>query len=189
MIAKKIKKWKDVSPKDVTSKPNWEEGWRLEHSNVVKAHNLWGEGKIEIDKERLPEMEREIVATITEIEEKYERLRGFETLSGEDEEVRRTLVGIRDKLDALKTRLLYIPYLLFEMTPPEMVKEVGELVKNGADGVKQINTECNNGKTWINFTLALSPNLTSPSTIRGVNQISGLHNLIPKLRFLRMIYE
>ena len=73
---------------------NWEEGWRLEHSNVVKVHNLWGEAKIEIEKKRLPEMEREIVATITEIEERYERLRGFETLSGEDEEVRRTLVGI-----------------------------------------------------------------------------------------------
>ena len=89
----------------------------------------------------------------------------------------------------LKTRLLSLPYLIFEMTPPEMVKEVGELVKNGADGVKQINTECNNGKTWINFTLALRPNLTSPSTIRGLNQISGLDNHIPKLRFLRMIYE
>ena len=73
---------------------NWEEGWRLEHSNVVKVHNLWGEAKIEIDEKRLPEMEREIVATITEIEERYERLRGFETLSGEDEDVRRTLVGI-----------------------------------------------------------------------------------------------
>jgi len=65
-------------------------------------------------------------------------LRGFERLRGEDEEVRRTLVGIRDKLGDLQTRLLYIPYLLFEMTPPEMVKEVGELVKNGADRVKQI---------------------------------------------------
>ncbi len=150
---------------------------------------MWGEGKIEIDKERLPEMEREIVATIMEIEERYERLREFERLSVEDEEVRRTLVGIRDKLGDLKTRLLSLPYLIFEMTPPEMVKEVGELVKNGADGVKQINTECNNGKTWINFTLALRPNLTSPSTIRGLNQISGLDNHIPKLHFLRMIYE
>jgi len=58
----------------------------------VKADNLWGEGKIEIDKERLPEMEREIVATIMEIEERYERLREFERLIVEDEEVRRTLM-------------------------------------------------------------------------------------------------
>ena len=43
-----IKKWKDVSPEDITSKPDWEEGWRLEHGNVVKVHTLRG-----VDKEKL----------------------------------------------------------------------------------------------------------------------------------------
>jgi hypothetical protein len=52
-----------------------------------------------------------------EIEERYERLREFERLSVEDEEVRRTLVGIRDKLGDFQTRHLYLPYLLFEMAP------------------------------------------------------------------------
>ena len=186
---KVIKRWKDVSPEDITSKPNWEEGWRLEHGNVVKVHNLGGMSEMEIDKEKLPEMEVEIVATIAEIEEKYERLSGFETLSGEDEEVRRTLVGMRDKLGDLQSRLSYIPYLLFEMEPLEMRKEVGDLVKSGVEGIKQINNECDNAKTWINITLGRSLNLTYPTTISNLNQISGLHNLIPKLRFLKMCYE
>ena len=103
-----IKKWKDISPEDITSKPNWEEGWRLEHGNVVKVHTLRG-----VDKEKLSDIERGIVATIAEIEEKYERLREFETLSGEDEEVRRTLVGMRDKLSDLLPKLRFLK-LIYE---------------------------------------------------------------------------
>ncbi len=34
-----IDKWKDVSPEDITSEPNWEEGWRLVHAEVVKVHD------------------------------------------------------------------------------------------------------------------------------------------------------
>jgi len=34
-----INKWKDVSPEDITSEPNWEEGWELVHAEVVKVHN------------------------------------------------------------------------------------------------------------------------------------------------------
>ncbi|MBL7117491.1 MAG: hypothetical protein ISS94_01725 [Candidatus Syntrophoarchaeum sp.] len=34
-----INKWKDVSPEDITSKPNWEEGWELVHADVVKVHD------------------------------------------------------------------------------------------------------------------------------------------------------
>ena len=108
MMDEIIKKWKDISPEDITSKPGWEEGWRLEHGNVVKVHNLRGD-----DKEKLTDIEKEIVSTIAEIEEKYERLRGFETLSGEDEEVRRTLVGIRDKLGVLLPKLRFLK-LIYE---------------------------------------------------------------------------
>jgi hypothetical protein len=189
MIGEVIKKWRDVSPGDITSKPNWEEGWRLEHGNVLKVHNLRGVSKMSVDEGKLPMIRSEIVATIAEIEEKYEDLREFETLSKEDEEVRSILVRIRDKLEDLQSRLFYIPFLLFAMTPLEMLKEVEELVKSESEGIKQIDAECTNAKVWINFTLALSPNLASSSTISALNQISGLHNLIPKLRFLRIIYE
>jgi len=34
-----INKWKDVSPEDITSEPNWEEGWELVHAEVVKVHD------------------------------------------------------------------------------------------------------------------------------------------------------
>jgi len=34
-----INKWKDVSPEDITSKPNWEEGWEFVHADVVKVHD------------------------------------------------------------------------------------------------------------------------------------------------------
>ena len=34
-----IKKWKDFSPEDATSKSNWEEGWKHLHSDVVKVHD------------------------------------------------------------------------------------------------------------------------------------------------------
>ncbi len=33
-----INKWKDVSPEDIISEPNWEEGWELVHAEVVKVH-------------------------------------------------------------------------------------------------------------------------------------------------------
>lgn len=35
-----INKWKDVSPEDITSEPNWEEGWELVHADVVKVHDV-----------------------------------------------------------------------------------------------------------------------------------------------------
>jgi len=38
-IINKWKEWKDVSPEDITSEPNWEEGWELVHAEVVKVHN------------------------------------------------------------------------------------------------------------------------------------------------------
>ena len=38
MMDEVIKKWKDVSPEDVTSKPDWEDGWELIHSEVAKVH-------------------------------------------------------------------------------------------------------------------------------------------------------
>jgi hypothetical protein len=107
VMAEIIKKWKDISPEDITSKPGWEEGWRLEQGNVVNVHNLRG-----VDKEKLTDIEKEIVSTIAEIEEKYERLRGFETLR-EDEEVRRTLVGIRNKLGVLLPKLRFLK-LIYE---------------------------------------------------------------------------
>jgi hypothetical protein len=34
-----ITKWKDVSPEDITSEPNWEEGWELVHADVLKVHD------------------------------------------------------------------------------------------------------------------------------------------------------
>jgi len=40
-------------------------------------------------------------------------LRGFEALSGEDDEVRRTLVGIRDKLGILLPKLRFLK-LIYE---------------------------------------------------------------------------
>jgi len=29
-----LNKWKDVSPEDITSEPNWKEGWELVHASV-----------------------------------------------------------------------------------------------------------------------------------------------------------
>jgi hypothetical protein len=39
MMDEIIRKWKDVSPEDITSKPDWEKGWSVEHSYVVKVHD------------------------------------------------------------------------------------------------------------------------------------------------------
>jgi len=38
MMDKVLNKWKDVSPEDITSEPNWEKGWELVHADVVKVH-------------------------------------------------------------------------------------------------------------------------------------------------------
>jgi len=59
-----IRKWKNVSPEDITSKPNWEKDWRLVHSDVAKVYEEdWLEEiikRIEEEKKReLSEFKRE----------------------------------------------------------------------------------------------------------------------------------
>lgn len=39
MMDKVLNKWKDVSPENITSEPNWEEGWGLVHASMRKMQN------------------------------------------------------------------------------------------------------------------------------------------------------
>lgn len=61
-----INKWKDVSPEDITSEQNWEEGWRLVHAEVVKVHDASELLKEYIGKRFSPNPKANFIAFIKE---------------------------------------------------------------------------------------------------------------------------
>ena len=97
-----INKWKDVSPEDITSEPNWEEGWRLVHAEVVKVHDASELLKEYIGKRFRPTPKANFIAFIKEKTGiKFSENKSYDVLFSEIEkkvgnENFFTLLGIKD---------------------------------------------------------------------------------------------
>lgn len=131
----------------------------------------------------------ELIVTITEIENKYEHFKGFETRGSNDEEIRLTLIGIRNKLNDLQNILFNISLYKKQIISQEMPGISEESIEGGMEVFQQIINECKTANSWIKITMAVNKDLTSPQTVSSLNVLSGLDNLVTKLRLIKGIFE
>jgi hypothetical protein len=101
-----INKWKDISPEDITSEPNWEEGWELVHAEVVKVHDISEILKEYIGKRFRPDPKANFIAFVKEKTGiKFSEKKSYDVLFSEIErEIGRenffSILGIKDLEEA-----------------------------------------------------------------------------------------
>jgi hypothetical protein len=101
-----INKWKDISPEDITSEPNWEEGWELVHADVVKVHDVSEILKEYIGKRFRPKSKANFIAFVKEKTGiKFSEKKSYDVLFSEIErEIGRenffSILGIKDLEEA-----------------------------------------------------------------------------------------